>query len=132
MEASIKEAVYVLVICTPKYKRKADKRLGGVGYESNLISGEIYVKGSKRRKYIPILRRGSIEKSIPAFLAGAYAVDLSEDLENYAYELRGGRRRPIASFADRAIVRKEDIAGKTVHATVGGYFEERKSFTVTI
>ena len=141
MEASIKEAVYVLVICTPKYKRKADKRLGGVGYESNLISGEIYTKGSKKRKYIPVLRRGSMEKSIPAFLAGAYAVDLSEDLENYVYDknfrelaikLRGGRRRPIASFADRAIVRKEDIAGKTIHATVGGYFAERKSFTVTL
>ena len=141
METSIKGAVYVLVICTPKYKRKADKRLGGVGYESHLISGEIYAKRRKKNKYIPILRRGTIEKSIPSFLEGANAIDLSETLEKYVYDqnfrdlvitLRGGRKKPISSFADRAIVKREDIAGKTIHATVGDYFEESKSFAVTL
>lgn len=141
MEASIKSAVYVLVICTPKYKRKAEKRLGGVGYESHIITGEIYAKGSKNRKYIPILRRGTIEKSIPVFLQGVLAIDLSESLEKSVYDknfrdlviaLRGGRKRPVSSFADRAIVKQEDIAGKTIHATVEDYYEDIGSFAVTL
>ena len=77
MEKSIAEATYVLVVCTPNYKIKADRRNGGVGYESHLISGELIMNGSEK-KYIPILRRGTIEDAIPSYLIGKYAYDLSE------------------------------------------------------
>ena len=38
MEQSITTADYVLIICTPLYKKKADNRKGGVGYEGHIIS----------------------------------------------------------------------------------------------
>lgn len=76
MEQQITDADYVLVICTPNYKEKADKRTGGVGYEGHIISGEIYAKHNDR-KFIPILRRGTRSNAIPTFMSGKYDVDLS-------------------------------------------------------
>jgi len=40
MEQSIANSDYVLIICTPTYKKKSDTRNGGVGYEGHIISGE--------------------------------------------------------------------------------------------
>ena len=85
MEQSVIGSVYVLIICTPKYKEKADARLGGVGYECNLAAGELYAIGNER-KYIPILRRGTMKDAIPVFLIGKYAINLSEEQEEYKYE----------------------------------------------
>ena len=83
MEQSIVSADYVLIICTPVYKEKADNRKGGVGYEGHIISGELFSKGNER-KFIPIIRKGSASTSMPAYLAGKLGVDLSEvaDCEN--------------------------------------------------
>ena len=85
MEQSVIGSIYVLIICTPQYKKKADARLGGVGYESNLVAGELYTKRNER-KYIPILRRGKMKDAIPSFLIGKYAINLSEKQEKHDYE----------------------------------------------
>ncbi len=37
MERSITGSDYVLIVCTPTYKQKADARVGGVGYEGHII-----------------------------------------------------------------------------------------------
>ena len=42
MEQSITAADFVLIICTPLYKQKADRRMGGAGYEGHIISDEIF------------------------------------------------------------------------------------------
>jgi len=39
MERKIAASGHVLVICTPQYARRANARLGGVGYEQQIISG---------------------------------------------------------------------------------------------
>jgi hypothetical protein len=80
MERKIRSSGHVLVICTPKYARKANLRRGGVGYEQQIISGHI-AAGIPRRKFIPILRAGSLSPgrqcSIPTHFSGIYAVDMS-------------------------------------------------------
>lgn len=43
MEQSISNVDYVLIICTPAYKRKSDMRKGSVGYEEHIIPGELSV-----------------------------------------------------------------------------------------
>lgn len=140
MEESITGAVYVLVICTPKYKEKADSRRGGVGYESNLMSGELYAMNFKP-KYIPILRRGTIEEALPSFLSGVLAVDLSEGLEEPVYNshfndltalLKGERKKPVVAIADKKRVDKDDLAGATIYATVGEYNEDYNTFAVSL
>jgi hypothetical protein len=76
MENSVRENDYVLIICTPKYKTKSENRIGGVGYEGDIMTAEV-LQNSNHRKFIPILKSGTKETSIPSWLQGKYYVDLS-------------------------------------------------------
>lgn len=48
MEESVTSADYVLIICTPTYKKKADDRIGGIGYEGHIISDDLYSRRNER------------------------------------------------------------------------------------
>jgi hypothetical protein len=78
METAIRENDYVLIICTPKYKERADLRKGGIGYEGDIITGEM-LHGAPPRKFIPVLRRGSWDDAAPTWCKGKYYVDLRGD-----------------------------------------------------
>ena len=75
MESSIKDSDYVIIICTEEYKRKANNREKGVGYESHIISAELY-NNHNDRKFIPIIRQGDFNTAIPTYLDGKLAIDL--------------------------------------------------------
>ena len=81
MEQSIVGSDYVLIICTPNYKKKSDTRTGGVGYEGHIISGELFSKGCER-KFIPIIRKGSAKDVLPSCLEGKLGIDLSDKNNN--------------------------------------------------
>lgn len=74
MEKSIREVDFVIIICTPQYKIKSEKRTGGVGYEGHIITSEILIKNN-HRKFIPILRHGEWIDSSPNWLQGKYYLD---------------------------------------------------------
>ena len=74
MESSVRESDFVLIVCTPKYKSRSDKRQGGVGYEGDIMTGEVFV-GKDPRKFVPILRFGDWENSSPSWLVGKYGLD---------------------------------------------------------
>ncbi|WP_414716842.1 TIR domain-containing protein [Tardiphaga sp. 37S4] len=80
MEKRIATSGHVVVICTPNYAKRANSRRGGVGYEQQIISGRI-AAGISRRKFIPILRRGSLNpgqtSAIPTHFAGTYVIDMT-------------------------------------------------------
>lgn len=78
MEQAVRENDYVLIICSPKYKEKSQARKGGVGYEGNIITGELF-EFSNHQKFIPVLQAGESSDSIPSWLLGKYYVDLSSD-----------------------------------------------------
>lgn len=99
MEQSIVQSDYVLIICTPSYKKKSDTRTGGVGYEGHIISGELLSKGNER-KFIPIVRKGLVKNVLPICLEGKLAIDLS-DTTNYEHNyqdlittLYGAKKKP--------------------------------------
>ena len=77
MEHSLREHDFILIICTPQYKRKSDGRIGGVGYEGHIMTAEFFT-AHNNRKFIPILRHVSWEDSAPTWLRGKYYIDLSE------------------------------------------------------
>lgn len=117
MEQSVSAADYVLIVCTPTYKRKADGREGGVGYEGHIISNELYSK-SNERKFIPLLKEGDPGESMPSFLAGKLAIDLRGGLDAAGYDdLRATlfhlkrkppvRARGIASARPRSFEKNE-------------------------
>ncbi len=80
MEKAISDSNYILIICTENYREKANFRIGGSGYEARLISTEI-VKGSNKKKFIPILRCDDWEEGMPDFIKGNLGIDL-----NYGFD----------------------------------------------
>lgn len=75
MEGAVRESDHVLIVCTPRYKERSDRREGGVGYEGDIITGEVFTTRNER-KFIPILRRGEWTEVAPSWLAGKYYIDL--------------------------------------------------------
>jgi hypothetical protein len=85
MEQSIRDADFVLIVCTEKYKNKSDTRVGGVGYEESIISSDM-LSNSNHRKYIPILKSKNYSKSVPIALHSKKYVNLtSEDIFSPSY-----------------------------------------------
>jgi hypothetical protein len=86
MEREIRDNDFVIVVCTPKYRQKSDNRSGGVGYEGDIMAGEISIK-QNHRKFIPVLARGEKEDAMPSWIAGKYFVDL-RDCQKFADNYR--------------------------------------------
>lgn len=76
MENSIAKSDFVLYICTPNYKYKADNRVSGVGYENNIITSELY-ETQDERKFIPILFAGTWSELLPIWSKGKLGIDLT-------------------------------------------------------
>jgi len=75
METCVRESDFVLLICTPKFCQKANTGQGGVGYEKNIVSGEIFEGISSSKKFVPILRKGSSMNSLPSYLRSSMFID---------------------------------------------------------
>jgi len=86
MESSIDKADKVLVILTPEYKVKAEDRTKGVGYETTMLSQELFESSITKIKIIPILRKGNKEISSPKFLSSKVYHSMIDD-DNYDYQL---------------------------------------------
>jgi len=77
MERSIREADRVLVICSANYCRKARERVGGVGYESHILTNEI-LQQMDTTKFVPIIRSLPDTNALPPALQGRYYFNLDE------------------------------------------------------
>lgn len=78
METAIPKADKVLIVFTPNYKLKAEKREGGVGYEYSILNVALYKQMVDNKKFIPILKTGSFNDSVPEFMQQFIAVDMSD------------------------------------------------------
>ena len=81
MEKEIRNNDYVLIICTPKYRSKCDKRDGGAGYEGDIMTAEVFTT-KNHRKFIPVLAKGNWDESAPSWLKGKFYVDLSTPVQD--------------------------------------------------
>jgi hypothetical protein len=75
MERAIRENEFVIIICTPRYKQRSDARVGGVGYEGDIMTAEV-MNSQNNRKFIPVLRSGTWQKATPSWLSGKYYINL--------------------------------------------------------
>lgn len=80
VENGIRVAERIIIIFTPNYKLKADKRDGGVGYEYSILNNTLYQNQTGNEKIIPVLRAGSNTESIPEFMQQYIHLDLRNDL----------------------------------------------------
>lgn len=69
----------VVLILTPNYKLKADKREGGVGAESSLITQALYEGIPDQTRFIPVLRSGDKNSSCPVFMKNIVFHDMKDD-----------------------------------------------------
>lgn len=86
METGIRESDFVLVICTPDYKNASDSGSGGVGYEGQIIGGELFVKRNDS-KFIPILRHGEWPEAAPSALLGRWYIDMRDGFPGAPFRL---------------------------------------------
>lgn len=89
MENAILISDKVLIILTPNYKTKAENREKGVGYETSMISKEIFESPISTVKFIPVLRQGNQNISSPKFLSSKLYHPMTDDSHyiNKLYEL---------------------------------------------
>jgi TIR domain/Effector-associated domain 8 len=78
MERAVRDNDFVIVVCTPRYKARSDVRTGGVGYEGDIMTAEVFT-GANQQKFIPILRSGKWSDAAPSWLLGRVYIDLSGD-----------------------------------------------------
>jgi hypothetical protein len=58
----------VVIVCDEAYKQKADGRLGGVGWETMVIQGDIANLPPDSTKYQVIVRAEDIHSGLPLYL----------------------------------------------------------------
>lgn len=63
----------VIIISDETYKAKADGRLGGVGWETMIIQGDLASLPSNSTKYQVVVRSESLEDGLPLYLRTRYA-----------------------------------------------------------
>lgn len=117
MEDGIENSDFVLVVCTPEYAKKANKRRGGVGYEAMIITGEL-AEDILTTKFIPVLRMGEWDKhSMPRWLRTKTGADMrgnpysEEQFKRLVRELHGEYLKPPAAGP------KPDFSGNRAPAT---------------
>jgi hypothetical protein len=118
MEIAIRENDFVVIVLTPHYAEKSDKRKGGVGYEGEIMTGEVF-SGKDRRRFIPVLRSGTWEKSSPSWLLGKLGADLrgqpydEEQYQDLLNTILGTREQapPIGNRAESGVKSRQDYTG---------------------
>jgi TIR domain len=74
MQKGIADADRVIMICSSEYVLKAEKGVGGVGFERLIVTYEV-VQSIDTTKFIPILRGGDKSKRLPSFLGPRLYID---------------------------------------------------------
>ena len=88
MSNEIDLADRVLIMCNEDYARRADGRLGGVGWEIRLVQGDLLQsQTSNPKKYIPVVRGEMSDEAMPRFLKGVYGIVWREDSGSCRQEL---------------------------------------------
>lgn len=86
MEQGLNTANKVLVICTNSYNEKSNAGKGGVGYEGQILTAELYRKQDSL-KFIPVVRGSTSEPKTPICLDGRMYTDFTNDAD-YENNLR--------------------------------------------
>ena len=72
-------AIRVIIITDSRYAERADKRLGGIGWETMLIQGDMSQLPPDSRKYLIIVREKDFSKGIPRYLKTKFNIHWAND-----------------------------------------------------
>ena len=74
MTNELELAKRVIIITDSRYANRSDKRLGGIGWETMLIQGDISLSSPDSRKYLVIVREKDFSKGIPRYLRTKFSI----------------------------------------------------------
>lgn len=105
MHHQIRDSRYVLLVCTPQYKRRleGDELLGkgqGVRFEGVLIGNYIYRAHMKNEKFIPVLGPNSTRENIPDLLLDFTSYAMNSDADRSALVARLLGKDSITALED--------------------------------
>jgi hypothetical protein len=93
MNAEVRLADRLLVLCSPSYKTNVEameegRRMTGSGWEMMLFASGLATNYESRHKLLVVLARGDSEQSVPSFLNSIYRITLKLDkpFDEAAYE----------------------------------------------
>lgn len=78
MENGLTNSDRVLVICTDTYNDKSNQGMGGVGYEKNILTAELFLN-QDTAKFIPCIRNVADKLKTPVCLGARAYIDFSDD-----------------------------------------------------
>ena len=128
MERSVNDPTVtnVLLLLNKNYQEKADKREGGVGKETQIISEEVYNKVTQT-KVIPVIfekgPNGEVYK--PTYLGSTYFVDLSDE-SKYDAEFK----LLVKSIYGESIYRKPELGETPAWVTEEITFSVQKKLEI--
>ena len=72
----------VILISDERYAEKADGRVGGVGWETMIVQGDIATQAPDSSKYLVIVRSKDIEVGLPRYLKTKFVIHWPEDISD--------------------------------------------------
>ncbi len=102
MENGLSESQRVICICSEKYVEKSNQKIGGVGYEKQIITAEL-LSDLNSEWVIPIIRNNSSDKKVPTFLNGKLFINFEDDSlyeKHYEELLRDLLNEPTLSIPE--------------------------------
>jgi hypothetical protein len=87
MSNELSMAQKVIVVCDEMYKQRADGRLGGVGWETMLIQGDMARISPDSTKYQVVVRANQLDDGLPFYLQTRYAFHAPQQDERFRAEL---------------------------------------------
>ncbi len=131
MEKGLTNSDRVLVVCTDNYNKKSNEGLGGVGYEKNILSAELF-SSQDTNKFIPCIRGVSTRFKTPVCLGGRAYIDFTEDenfesnLKQLLHELFGIPLKPKPSLGKSPFSPKNEDALPSIRGESSTVFFSRR------
>ena len=102
MEVHLADSDYIIMVCTDTYVDKANKGVGGVGYEKMIITADL-LTNIDSNKIIPIIKQSGTH-NVPTFLKTKLFIDFSRD-SDYEYSFD----ELVRTFHDAPLFEKPEI-----------------------
>lgn len=133
MEKGLTNSDRVLVVCTDNYNKKSNEGLGGVGYEKNILTAELFYE-QDTNKFIPCIRGVTTLAKTPVCLGGRAYLDFTDDsgfevnLKQLLHELFGVPLKPKPSLGKGPFpVPEEDALSSIYGGSSTVFFSSRFS-----
>ncbi|MCA9248863.1 MAG: toll/interleukin-1 receptor domain-containing protein [Planctomycetales bacterium] len=76
----------VIIITDSRYTERADGRVGGVGWETMLIQGDMSSRGTGDHRYIVVVREDHFSSGVPTYLKTKYCIHWASDVDEAALQ----------------------------------------------